>query len=326
MLAPAGQRPHRNSRLPFDSREAAPAGPTGAVSLARSVQALGLQLDSGLFPEVLDGGFVAPSVAAVPQYLGAETQNVGTRPFPFAPGTPASSSGAASVSPSSETTARPPGATPSLERSSVRARYEDELDSVQSAYPGTRIWHDEDGMWLLCESSVVQGLNRAATFLVAFSWSKAAVRTWGFWRDNAIMVRWIGPRHTNFPDGSICAFDPADRTWVFGDSIITLLDLYTVWAFRHLHLELFDRWPGPQAVFHPYERRVEFRPDESCGCGSRRTYRDCCAPRDAAIRIVPDAVSFVLRFAGGLREPPAHLARVALNAAQPPPIATLGLQ
>lgn len=178
-------------------------------------------------------------------------------------------------------------------------------------------------MWLLSESSVVQGLDRAATFLVAFCWSKAAVRGWGFWRDSAITGRWIGPRHTNFPDGSICAFDPADGTWVFGNSIVGLLDLYTVWALRHLHLESFGRWPGPQAVFHPYERRLEFHLDESCGCGSDKMYRNCCAPRDGARRVVPDFVSFALRFAGGLREPPARVAQFVLNLAQPPPIFTV---
>ena len=36
-----------------------------------------------------------------------------------------------------------------------------------------------------------------------------------------------------------------------------------------------------------------------------------------------DAVSFTTRFAGGLREPPAHLAQVVLHAAAPPPVATL---
>ena len=193
----------------------------------------------------------------------------------------------------------------------------------RGAYPGTRIWHDQDGMWLLSESSIVQGLNRAATFLVAFSWSQMAARGWGFWRNGALAVRWIGPRHTNFPDGSMCAFEPTDRTWVFGSSIVTLLDLYTVWALRHLHLELFNRWPGPQAAFHPYERRMEFHANERCSCGSGRMYRRCCASRDAARRFIPDAVSFAVRFAGGRREPPARLAQVALNVALPPPICTV---
>lgn len=321
MLAPFDQDSRAKPKFPLGSPEAIVAGPRDAIPIVQAVHRLGFQLDRGIFPEVSDGGLVAPSATAVPQHLGAETQNVGTRLFPFTLEASASPSGAPSAPPSPEATAS--GAAPSVERPGIRARYEDELDSVQTAYPGTRIWHDEDGMWLLSESSVVRGLNRAAMFLVAFSWSKAAVRAWGFWRDSVISVRWIGPRHTNFPDGSICAFDPIDRTWVFGDSIITLLDLYTVWALRHLHLELFDRWPGPQAVFHPYERRVEFHPDESCGCGSDRTYRQCCAPQDAARRLIPDFVSFARHFAGGTRALSPNIAQAALNAARPPQITTL---
>ena len=324
MLVASSQDPLGKPRFPFGSQEVAAADGLETMPPAGAIRMLGLQLDRGFSLEVSDGGLVAPSGATVPQYLGAETENVGTRSFPSTPAASASSSGAASSPPSSETT--PPSATASLERSGIRARYEDELGSVQTAYPGTRIWHDEDGMWLLSESSVVHGLDRAATFLVALCWSKAAVRAWGFWRENAISVRWIGPRHTNFPDGSICAFDPVDKTWAFGDPIVALLDLYTVWALRHLHLEWFDRWPGQQAVFHPYERRVEFRPDESCGCGSEQSYRDCCAPRDAARKFVPDFVSFALRFSGGLRVPPPRMAEIALNATQPPSIGSIGWQ
>ena len=283
----------------------------------------GLYLDRDVFPEVLDGGLVAPGSCAVPPYLGAETENVGTRPFPSTPRASTSSSGAASAAPASEASAWAPSATTPLERASIRARYEDALDAVHAAYPGTRIWHDQDGMWLLSESSIVQGRDRAAIFLVAFSWAHAAAKGWGFWRDRIGSVRWIGPRHTNFPDGSICAFHPADGTWVFGDPIVALLDLYTVWALRHLHLELFNHWPGPQAVFHPYERRMELHASERCGCGSGRTYRDCCASQDAARKVVPDAVSFAIQFAGGRREPPSRLAQFALNLAQPPPICTV---
>jgi len=302
---------------------AVPASPAEAPM--RLLQILGLELDRDIYPDVLDGGLVAPSETAAPQYVGAETNYGRARPLAVTSGAPAPGTRASpeTTPPSTGATASPARPSASVERSSIRARYENELGAVQGAYPGTRIWHDQDGMWLLSESSIVQGLNRAATFLVAFSWSQMAARGWGFWQNGALAVRWIGPRHTNFPDGSICAFEPTDRTWVFGSSIVTLLDLYTVWALRHLHLELFKRWPGPQAAFHPYERRMEFRANERCSCGSGRVYRDCCASQDAARRIIPDSVSFALRFAGGRREPPAGLAQVALNLAHPPPISTV---
>lgn len=302
---------------------AAPACPAEAP--IRLLQVIGLELDRDIYPDVLDGGLVAPSETAAPQYLGAETNHDRARPVAVTSGTPAPGTRPSpeTTPPSTGATASPASPSASVERSSIRAHYENELGAVQGAYPGTRIWHDQDGMWLLSESSIVQGLNRAATFLVAFSWSQMAARGWGFWRNGALAVRWIGPRHTNFPDGSMCAFEPTDRTWVFGSSIVTLLDLYTVWALRHLHLELFNRWPGPQAAFHPYERRMEFHANERCSCGSGRMYRGCCASRDAARRLIPDAVSFAVRFAGGRREPPARLAQVALNVAHPPPICTV---
>ena len=321
MPEPFRQESRATPGLPLGLPEVT-AADAGAISIEHGVRMLGLQLDREIFPEVFDGGVVAPSPAAVPQYLGAETQNVGTRPFPITSGASSFSSGTASAT-SSEATAWTPSATTPLERASIRAHYEDALDDVHAAYPGTRTWHDHDGMWLLSESSIVQGLNRAATFLVAFSWEHAAAKGWGFWRNRIGSVRWIGPRHTNFPDGSICAFHPAAGTWVFGDPIGALLDLYTVWALRHLHLELFNHWPGPQAVFHPYERRMELHASERCGCGSGRTYRDCCASQDAARKVVPDAVSFAIQFAGGRREPPARVAQFALNLAQPPPICTV---
>ena len=321
MPEPFRQESRATPGLPLGLPEVT-AADAGAISIEHGVRMLGLQLDREIFPEVFDGGVVAPSPAAVPQYLGAETQNVGTRPFPITSGASSFSSGTASAT-SSEATAWTPSATTPLERASIRAHYEDALDDVHAAYPGTRTWHDQDGIWLLSESSIVQGLNRAATFLVAFSWEHAAAKGWGFWRNRIGSVRWIGPRHTNFPDGSICAFHPAAGTWVFGDPIGALLDLYTVWALRHLHLELFNHWPGPQAVFHPYERRMELHASERCGCGSGRTYRDCCASQDAARKVVPDAVSFAIQFAGGRREPPARVAQFALNLAQPPPISTV---
>jgi hypothetical protein len=283
------------------------------------VRALGLQLDRGIFPQVLDGGAVAPSESAIPPYMGAEKFNVQAR-------TPPLTSGASTSTTSSQGTAGiagPPGETPSLERAGVRAFYENEVAALQVTYPGTRAWCGDAGMWLLSESSVVAGLKQAATFLTAFSWSILAVKAWGFWRESAVSVRWIGPRHTNFPDGSVCAFDPADKTWIFGDPLIELLDLYSVWALRHLHLEMFHHWPGPQSVFHPYERQLEFHHTELCVCGSGRAYGNCCLSRDTARSAVTNAVSFIIQFAGGLREPPAYAAQAALHATTPPPVSVV---
>jgi hypothetical protein len=303
---------------PVCRAEAEPGGDARGLPPA-AIFLLGSQLDQGIFPEVLDGGLlIAPSGSVVSYHPGAESNHVRTGPFPASSGTPPPASTQGASNPARASSEAAP-----VERTGVRTLYENEIEAVQVAYPGTRIWRDEEGMWLLSESAVVAGLERAATFLTAVCWSESAVRAWGYWRDTIVSVRWIGPRHTNYPDGSVCAFDPLDGTWRFGDPIVALLDLYTVWAFRHLHLEILHRWPGAQSVFHPYERRIEFDPSEICGCGSGRTYGECCAPKDDARPIVPDAVSFMSHFMGGLRMPPARLAQVALNAAEPPPISTL---
>ena len=130
---------------------------------------------------------------------------------------------------------------------------------------------------------------------------------------------WIGPRHTNFPDGSVCAFEPADKTWVIGDPLVTLLDLYTLWALRHLHLQVFGRWPGHQAVRHPYERILELREDEHCGCDmSDKLYGKCCRDRDLRRDRIADAVNFIILASGGLRKPPNSVVKFVREHIEPP--------
>jgi hypothetical protein len=285
-----------------------------------AVAELGRQLDQGVFPEVFDGGLIAPSSAAVTPFMGAENDYAGLEPPPEGSEAPAPSP---SPRPSQSPPDWPPSDATPIERRDFRALYEDQLTKVRTAYPNTKSWPDPDGIWLLSESSVTPELDRAALFLTAISWSARSARAWAYWRESVFTVRWIGPRHTNFPDGSVCAFDPSDLTWTFGDPIVPLLDLYTVWALRHLHLELLQRWPGPQSVHHPYERRVEFRPGENCGCGSNRHYDCCCKTSDASGRKVGQAVNYLTHTRGGLRNPPSNLAPVLLSIATPPPIASL---
>lgn len=142
-------------------------------------------------------------------------------------------------------------------------------------------------------------------FLTGISYRWQMVRSWGFWQDLLTDATWIGPRHTNFPDGSVCAFEPTDKTWVIGDPIIKLLDLYSLWAVRHLHLQVFGRWPGRQAVRHPYERILELREDEYCGCAlGEKLHGECCRNKDLARNRIADAVSFFVFSGGRLREPP----------------------
>lgn len=159
-------------------------------------------------------------------------------------------------------------------------------------------------MWLLVKAGLLPGLREHALFLIGVSLANCVVRSWAFWGDPIWLPVWIGPRHTNFGDGSICAFEPEDGTWNFGDSLIELVDLYSVWALRHLHLRHTGRWPGPQSVHRPYERILEIRPDEQCGCAtSRGTYERCCLHSDLGRDRIADAVDFAIFSRWQLRRP-----------------------
>jgi hypothetical protein len=150
-----------------------------------------------------------------------------------------------------------------------------------------------------------------------------SVRSWAFWADPIAFPEWIGPRHTNFPDGSICAFEPLDGTWKFGDPIVQLLDIYTVWALRHLYLRQFGRWPGYQSVHFAGERLLELRDDEHCGCGrGDKLYADCCMPSDLAGTRIAMLLNFVW-VTGSVRKPPEAVERFVRSKQQPPSLRDL---
>ena len=181
-------------------------------------------------------------------------------------------------------------------------------------------------MWLLARSAVVHGLDREAVFVVALPYDPlAGVRAWGFWDRHCLaFAQWIGPRHTNFPDGSICAFDMRDGTWRHGDSVVPLLDLYSVWAARQLHLDFFGRWPGSQVARWPYERLLETHADELCSCGSLdKTYAQCCRPKDQQRNFIADALRYIRDTAGGKRQPPDAVIKFLRTQVSPPDLSEL---
>jgi hypothetical protein len=92
-----------------------------------------------------------------------------------------------------------------------------------------------------------------------------------------------------------------------GDSFVTLLDIYSLWAIRHLHLEILGRWPGRQKARWPFERIIETRPDELCGCGSMERYADCCRQADLHSDFNALRYEFLRDTQGGTRKPPAEL-------------------
>ncbi len=147
---------------------------------------IGEQLDASLFPVVKNGGIVVPSNPAIsPRTLGAELNHVKpgkartearSRPQAWASDRPRPSFGAWSYAGSGA-----PRPATSLVVSELRSKFANELKAVQQAYPGVRHWLDDDGMWLIVESSLLPGFSHKAVFIVAIRFADTLVRGWGFW-------------------------------------------------------------------------------------------------------------------------------------------------
>lgn len=258
-----------------------------------TLQQIGRHLDRGIYPAVYHGGFVKPREDAIPITRGEEDHHErqtqrrpATEPWQWAAGGQGASGGSGASDQATQ-----------IVRPDLQSQYSEELSAVQKTYPRTLAWQLREGILLLTESALIEDIDRSALFLTAVPYDdRKGVKSWGFWGSLTLPGPWIGPRHTNVPDGSICAFEPRDGTWRKGDSLIELLDLYSLWAVRHLHLEHYQRWPGYQSVGFPHERILELRPDEFCGCGqSNRLYRDCCLAEDRRISSLTAAMSPITR-------------------------------
>lgn len=207
--------------------------------------------------------------------------------------------------------------------------YESQLRLAGEAYPTLATFPDKDGLWLLAKSSVLPSLTREATLIVALPYRPGlGPRAWGFWTAAETPPTWIGPRHTNFHDGTICAFAPNEGAWSEGGDLRTLFDLYTVWAARHLYLEVFGRWPGKQYALlgSPLALQVLYRlseceDDELCGCGSETLqYADCCKTEDLKWNRLQLIEHFMSAIPGGFgsRKPPVPIvAHIEGRAARP---------
>ena len=284
------------------------------------LEEIGQQLDRHVFPMVRNGVLVTPGQPVISFNSPGKEQyhaRKGKRRSTTEPRTgivgwqgPSGGCGAAGRSPSE--------ATPFIGPVVARG-YPEALSPVCEAYPGTLIWEQEGGFWMYSESALLPGLDWKVAFLTGVSTRTLQVKGWGFRYHKAIGYQWIGPRHTNFPDGSICAYDPTDGTWGFGGSLIELLDIYTLWALRHLHCDAFGRWPGPQSVPHVYERLLEFSDDELCGCGTTlRRYADCCKVADFRKGTITEAVRFGCFSRWSLRYAPPAITRFLLARVPPP--------
>jgi hypothetical protein len=282
------------------------------------LQEIGQQINAGNYPRVFNDGAVALSASGVGvSILSAETSNEYRTQEPSASG---SREGAASRSwPSGET--EPPSG------KLLRENYLGQLDAVCAAYPRTTSWLCDEGMWLSVESAVLAGLKRSATFLIAIPFRRLnPIRGWAFWTQ-PVGYEWIGPRHTNAVDGSICAFNPNESTWKSGGSLVELIDHYTIWALLHLHLELLGWWPGRQTAQFIYERLTELNDNEWCGCSAdAKRYGECCKRSD----LTSDPYRAALEFVGGFlqfkpRQPPASVLKFLRDRHDPPKFTNAGV-
>lgn len=125
--------------------------------------------------------------------------------------------------------------------------------------------------------------------------------------------------HHRYPDHAICANMP-------GQWLLRVHPLYdyvafcVLWVAKAMHEHMLGSYPGLQ--HYPAAVRVQRnRPDEFCGCGEQRRYRDCCRDADFAKRpfeLWREANAGRVRYLGDLArqgrsaQPPVALLRLGL--------------
>jgi hypothetical protein len=156
------------------------------------------------------------------------------------------------------------------------------LEDLWRAYP-TDFIEGDHGLWIIVKSNPLGNDGPQVTFVLGYPYtSKVEPRAWAFSKLGEF-PKFVGPRHTNFPDASICAFGPDD--WNRSDGVAALVDFYSTWLIRQLYLQHFGRWPGRQHGASALYRRTEFSSDEWCGCDSGKRYGEC---HEKADRLMSD--------------------------------------
>lgn len=89
------------------------------------------------------------------------------------------------------------------------------------------------------------------------------------------------PMHTHLNvDGSACTFFVPDRTYQSCvHDISRLVDLVGDWLRRHIYLERFHEWPGPEAPHEPAGVLAITPATAPCICGNGLRFGQCCRPQ-----------------------------------------------
>lgn len=237
------------------------------ADLLEQLRELGQALDIGKLVSVYDGGRVDFSDVGQQEEIDY-VEREATR------GSGAGSGKRAERPRRSSGGAWPSHQAPHFRAESARALYSTDAQSLTEYYSASFI-EDELGIWVAAKGKPLGRRGPCFHFLVALPFNQTIMpRAWAF-RGIGNSPIPAGLRHTNFPDASICAFTKDNQAWDFSDGIVRLLDLYSVWTLKQLHLSVLGWWPGPQVGQLAFYRRLEFRSRERCGCLSGKRYGDC---------------------------------------------------
>jgi hypothetical protein len=181
-----------------------------------------------------------------------------------------------------------------------RRDYWAELPQLSEGYPGSVRLRDRLGLWYMVPVFPLGKAGPCAKVITAIPEDKnARILSWGFWQHDR-QIAWIGPRHTNYPDGSICAFVENEQVWWDGDPLLTYYDNLSEWGLRQLFLHFNGYWPGRQLAPGRYYRVREGLKLERCFCDKPQTdYFECCRPLDILQLCAEDKTDF-LQFSGGV--------------------------
>lgn len=157
-------------------------------------------------------------------------------------------------------------------------------------------FEDQHGLWAVVSSNPLGSGGPQIYFLIgAIDDRRVLPRGWAFERLGH-HARAMELKHTNFPDASVCAFVPEDRAWSPSDGLVAYADHLTIWAVKQLHRQIIGWWPGPQFGLGSLYRKLEFQPQEWCGCLSGKRYSDCHQASDLVANDTPARAEFRAAF------------------------------
>lgn len=157
----------------------------------------------------------------------------------------------------------------------LRSMYFEAMAEVREFYPDLRVIEVQDGIWVVTKILPIgcDGPNFSVCLFLHDSkfFDHKAFAFVG----NGRTGKSVGPRHTNFPDASICSHIADDGVWHPGQSPLILLNLYAEWLICQLFHALEGTWPGRQSGLDATYRVIEFHDAEWCDCGSGLRYGQC---------------------------------------------------